>query len=123
MLTYEIDGSILTLRVSGMGAPAERRDVYSVVRADTRVPNDALVLVDDQRSAVHLHDYAVRERVRALVDQLGSKLGKACAILTPIGPGQSGIFQETASDFGLVVRCFRDEATARKWLNNPDTSH
>ena len=118
MLSYEIDGSVLTLRVSGTITPKERRHVFAAVQADARVPNGALVLLDVRKSTVRLHDYAVIERVRVLIDQLGSKLGRACAIVNPLGPDkQSGVFQDAASDFGLWVRCFRDEASARDWLN------
>jgi hypothetical protein len=118
MLSYEIDGSVLTLRGSGTITLQQRLHLFAAVRADAGVPNGALVLLDVRGIDVDLHDHAVIERTRVLVDQLGPKLGPACAIIIPLAPDeQSRIYQDAASDVGLRVRFFRDEPSARQWLN------
>jgi hypothetical protein len=120
LLSYEIDGSILTLRASGTPTTADRQPVYDAVRADARVPNDARLLLDIREIDVAMYgEHAVVERFRVLFDQLGLKLGPACAMLVPPGlADRARMFQEAASEFGLQVRIFTDEPSARQWLTS-----
>jgi hypothetical protein len=69
MVSYEIDGSILTFRASGTTTVERREPVFAAVRADARVPNGALVLLDVREVDVSKH--VVVERLRVLLDQLG----------------------------------------------------
>jgi hypothetical protein len=118
MVSYEIDGSILTFRASGTTTVDQREPVFDAVRADARVPNGALVLLDVREVNVGMSKHVVVERLRVLLDQLGPKLGPACAlIVTPELGDQANIFQTEAIGFGLRVELFGDERIARQWLN------
>ena len=118
MLSYETDGSILTLRASGTTTRGEREPVFDAVRADAGVPNGALLLLDVREVDVWMSEYVVIERLRVLLDQLGPKLGPACAmIITPRVADQARIFQAEGAGFALRVGLFSDEQSARKWLN------
>jgi hypothetical protein len=118
MVSYEMDGSILTFRASGTTTHDQRKPVFDAVRADARVPNGALVLLDVREVDVGMSKPVVVERLRVLLDQLGPKLGPACAlIVTPEVGDQASIFQTEAIGFGLRVKLFSDEPTARLWLN------
>jgi hypothetical protein len=118
MLSYEIDGSILIFRASGTTTREQREPVFAAVRADARVPNGMLVLLDVREVDVGMSKHVVVERLRVLLDLLGPKLGPACAlIVTPELGDQSRIFETEATGFGLRVELFTDERTARQWLN------
>ena len=118
MVSYEIDGSILILRASGTTTRDQRVPVLDAVRADARVPNGALLMIDVREVDVGMSKPVVVERLRLLFDLLGPKLGPACAlIVTPgLGGDQASIFQAEAAGFGLRVELFSDERTARQWL-------
>ena len=118
MLSHEFDGSILTLRASGTTTLAERLPVFEAVRADARIPNGALVLIDVREVDVGMSAPVVLERLRVLFDQLGQKLGPVCAlVVSPDVTDQASEFKERASGFGLRVSLFTDEQSARQWLN------
>jgi hypothetical protein len=119
MVSYEISGSILTFRASGTTSVGERKPIFDAIRADASVPNNALILLDVREVDVGMSEHAVVERLRVLLDQLGPKLGPACAMLVPQGLAEQGrLFQTEAIGFGLRVRLFSDELTARQWLTN-----
>jgi hypothetical protein len=118
MVSYEIDGSILTFRASGTTTREQREPVFAAVRADARVPNGALVLLDVREVDVGMSAPAVVERLRVLFDLIGPKLGTACAmIITPELGDQARLFQTEATGLGLRVKLFSDERIARRWLN------
>ena len=118
MLSYEVDGTMLILRASGTTTLAQREPVFDAVRTDARIPNDALVLLDVREVDVGMSNHVVVERLRVLLDQLGPKLGPACALIVTPGVGdQARIFQTEATGFGLRVKLFSDERIARQWLN------
>ena len=124
MVSYEFDGSILTFRASGTTTRDQREPVFAAVRADARVPNGALVLLDVREVDVGMSAPVVVERLRVLLDQLGPKLGSACAlIVNPELADQAGIFQTEAIGIGLRVKLFSDERIARRWLNANKTGH
>jgi hypothetical protein len=52
MLSYEIDGDVLTLRVTGVPTDIERTTVYAAIRSDSRVPAGAFLLLDVRKSGV-----------------------------------------------------------------------
>ena len=118
-LSYETDGSILTLRASGTPTLKERKPVYDAVRADPAVPKGARLLLDVREIDVAMYsDHAAVERFRVLIDQLGPKLGPVCAIIAaPWLMKQMRVMQEAASGVGLRICLFTDEPSARHWLS------
>jgi hypothetical protein len=88
------------------------------VRADASVPNGALVILDVREVNVLMSKAVIVERLRVLLDQLGPKLGPACALIVAPGFGdQASIFQAERIGFALRVKLFNDEPSARQWLN------
>jgi hypothetical protein len=118
LLSYEIDGSILTLRASGTTTREQREPVFAAVRADERVPDGARVLLDMREVDVGMSMPIVVERLRVLLDLLGPKLGTTCAlVMTPGLSDQASLFQTEAISFGLRVRLFSEVRLARRWLD------
>lgn len=118
-LSYEIAGSILTLRASGTPTQKERKPVYDAVRTDAAVPNGARLLLDIRKiDAVMYSEHAAVERLRVLIDALGPKLGPVCAmVVAPSLMNQGRLIQEAGSGVGLRVALFTDEPSARHWLS------
>ena len=117
MLSYEVDGSILILRASGATTREQRLPVFAAMRADTRVPEGALLLLDVREVDAGMSEHVVVERLRVLLDQLGSKLGPVCAlIVSPQVTDQAAMFQARGIEFGLRIGLFSDEPSARQWL-------
>jgi hypothetical protein len=118
-LSYEIDGSVLTLRAAGTPTLKERKPVYDAVRADAAVPKGARLLLDIRDIDVAMYsEHAVVERFRVLIDHLGPKLGSVCAMIVPPGlTDQVRFVQEAGSGVGLQVFVFTDEPSARDWLS------
>lgn len=77
------------------------------------------LLLDIREITIALYSgHAVVERLRVLLDQLGPKLGPACAVVVPSGlANQPDMFQEAGTRIGLRVRIFTDEPSARRWLS------
>jgi hypothetical protein len=119
MLSYEIDGSILTLRASGTTTLGQRQSVFDAIRADPRVPNNALLLIDVRHYDFGMSAYLLGDRLRIFFDFLGPKCGAALAVIIPAGLGADQVhaFKSKAIDFGLRVDLFSDEQLARDWLN------
>ena len=116
-MSYEIEGVILTLKPTGRTTAAERRPVFDAIRADTRVPNEALLLIDGREVTAGVSEHVVIERVRILFDQLGPKLGHQCALIIHSElADEARIFQTAAADHGLRVGLFSDEQSARSSL-------
>jgi len=117
--SYESDGAILILRASGTPTDRERKPVYDAVRADPNVPKNALLLLDVREIDVSMFSgHALLERLRALTEQLGRKLGPVCALIVPPELSIHGaLFRDTGLLVGLRVRLFTDEPSARLWLN------
>ncbi len=123
-LSYAIDGSILTIRASGTQTRDEREPLFVAVRADARVPNAALLLLDVREVDVGMSAPAVLERLRVLFDLLGPKLGAVCAVIVTAGlADQARLFQAEAIGFGIRVRLFSEERSARQWLNANKTGY
>jgi hypothetical protein len=119
MLSYEIDGSILTLRASGSTTLGQRQAVFDAIRDDTSVPRDALILIDVRQYDFGMSAYLLADRLRIFFDHLGPKCGPALAVIIPSGlaADQARVFKSKAIDFGLRVNLFSDEQLARDWLN------
>ena len=89
--------------------------MFDAVRADERVRSAALILIDTRGVDVGMSEHVVVERLRVLVNQLGPKVGPACALI--VSPGvaeQARVFQTEAMGFGLRVGLFSDEPSARE---------
>ena len=85
---------------------------------DSRVPISALVILDVQRVEVAASQDAIIERAHALREQLGPKLGPACAIIVGGNlTADAEIFREVAIDRGLHVAIVPSEIAARDWLS------
>lgn len=124
MLSYEIDGVILTRRASGKVSLAERHKAFKAIRRDTRVPNAALVLLDVHAVEAAITETEIIERVQALRDQLGVKMGPACAMV--VGENldtNAALFREIAIASGLHVAILRNEKAAHRWLNSYQSMH
>src|SRR5579863_7738537 len=119
MLSYEIDGSILTLRACGTTTLGQRQPVFDAIRADTSVPKAALLLIDVRQFDFGLSEYLLADRLRVFFDHLGPKCGPALAVVIPSGlsADQARVFKAKAIDFGMRVSLFSDEQSARDWLN------
>jgi hypothetical protein len=119
VLSYEVDGPILTLRASGTATLEERQPVLDAVRADTGVPHGALVLLDFRLVDPGISEAIVPERLPVLLDQLGPKLGPVCAmVVTPGLAEPSRLFQLPGIGVGVRVALFNDELSAREWLSS-----
>jgi len=117
MLSYTIDGSLLTLNASGTPTLDEREQVFNAMRADPAVPNGAQLLIDARDVDLALADVSMAERLRVLVDLVGPKLGPVCAVIIPAGLAtQFRLFQTAGRGAGLKVELFSDEQSARQWL-------
>ncbi len=119
MLSYEVSGNLLRLVARGALTEDERRHCYSAIRNDARVPDEAVMLID----ATRLDEPPVEEvprNTRLMIEQLGRKLGRTCAVLVPprLAPA-AGVFKHVASALGLDVALFRDETAAHDWLRLP----
>ena len=119
MLSYHVDGPVLTL----VGAPhskvVDRHRMLETIRSDDRVPELALVLVDSRETEPELDDAALRSRVHDLVDRLGVKMGPACAVLvTGAHARWARTLNIAARERDLSLAVFVDEAAARDWLRN-----
>jgi hypothetical protein len=117
MLSYECDGSVLTLTLRGTPHELQRTMVYSDIAADPRVPEAALLLVDIRRSDAIDDAADIERRARLLAERLGPKLGAACAVIVPPRLAEAAaLFQSMAPQLGLRIGLFRDEPEARQWL-------
>jgi hypothetical protein len=117
MLSYDTDGIILTLTAAGTVTLAERHHVFREVSSDPRVPNRALVLLDVHGVEAAVNEAAVVERVQALREQLGPKLGPACAMIVGTElESNARVFRETAIGSGLHIGIFSAKESARNWL-------
>jgi hypothetical protein len=119
VLSYDIDsdGTILTLTASGSPTPEEREAVFHAIRVDPRVHDGALLILDVRSVRLDLTEAVLMDRLRALIDQLGMKLGSACAMINREHGHDSQVVQIAGRDFGLRVRLFHEEASARQWLS------
>ncbi len=119
MLTYEMDGRILTIIATGTTSREERQAFYRDAGSDARVPDRALLLIDARRAdpATGVHDLQLRAQL--IAEGLGPKLGPLCAVIAPPRlTSDAAFFQAAVGQLGLRVGIFNDEPEARKWLSD-----
>jgi len=117
MLSYSVDGRILTVVATGTTPGADRRQFYAGIEADARVPLGALLLVDARRADPVEDVHELEERAHLIASLLGPKMGPVCAIIAP--PRlltDANFFQAASGQLGIRVGIFNDEPDARRWL-------
>ena len=117
MLTYSIEGSILTIVATGTTSPEDRQQFYAGIEADPRVPRRALLLVDGRRADPTRDVLELGDRVHLIAQLLGPKMGPVCAIIAPprLTP-DANYLRAAGGQFGIRVAVFNDEPEARRWL-------
>jgi hypothetical protein len=117
VLTYAIDGQILTLTAAGRSTPQHRSDTLMAIRTDANVPYGARLLMDDQATTEILDHGALRDRVAEMIHALGPKLAPVCAVVGPSSQiVDNYLFQKIPGQAGLQVGLFSDVVAARHWL-------
>ncbi|HXT68536.1 MAG TPA: hypothetical protein VN700_02195 [Vicinamibacterales bacterium] len=117
MLSYDYDGSVLTLILRGTPSELQRAITYNEIVRDDRVPEASLVLIDIRRADDADGPQEVERRARILTQGLGPKLGAACAVIAPPRLAESAEqFQAMGRRLGVRIELFRDEPDARQWL-------
>ena len=118
MVTYRVDGKILTLVVSGDLTDTERRAFYDAVRNDPKVPEGASLLIDARDAAITFRDAVFEDRIRTLITELGRKFSGACAIIESKADVLYGVrFQHVGERLNARIGLFPDEESARTWLS------
>jgi hypothetical protein len=119
MLHYQIDGVVLTLRPIGNVTPEARQATYDAIAADSRVPDNALVLIDARQVETPLTIRDVEVRARTLVASLGPKLGRIVAVIAPPQLAREAEHvQGMSAQLGVQMAVFRNEEDAMAWLGN-----
>ena len=117
MLTYEVTGNVLTMKVQGTPTDLQRHAFYDSIARDPMVPAAVLILLDARRADAPDSLEDLEHRARLLTERLGHKLGAACAVVAPPRLLAEAEHMETlAPVLGLQVRSFRDEPEALQWL-------
>ena len=117
VLTYETEGHILIIRGSGSPQPSERRVFFDRMRSDAGVRDRSLLLLDARLINPPLTGPLVSERLYALLEALGAKRGKACAlVVTPEQDLEAHTVQGVGTELGLHVGVFFNESEGRHWL-------
>ena len=118
MLSYSVDGHILTVHVTGASDPEQRGALLQAIRNDPAVPRGAVLLLRVEDITETFDDAELRARLAGLIRGLGPKLVPVCAVIGPQSYLLEGHrFQNLAGQAGLRVGLFRDEASARTWLS------
>jgi hypothetical protein len=116
-MTYHFDGELIEITLDRDTTFVERLALYHQIRADPRVPDGTLILLDARLHTEHLTQSLVRERIVLIKDALGSKMGPVFAILVSPDRTVDGLlFQVVAAEYQVRVGIFVDRAMARKWL-------
>jgi hypothetical protein len=119
MYAYTIDGSILTLVVTGATTSEHRESMLSAIRQDSRVPNGALLLIDARQAASVGSTIGLQERAHTFVHLLGPKMGPLCAIIVPPDlAAEAALFQAAGGELGVRVGLFAEESQAKQWLHD-----
>jgi hypothetical protein len=119
MLSFSVDGQIVTIIAAGTTTTPDRRRFYEGVRVDPRVPERALLLIDARGANAAGSLDELQERAHLIVGILGSKMGSVCAIITaPHMVTDAGFFQAASGELGVRVGLFNDESQARVWLSD-----
>jgi len=117
MLTYQADGKILRITLTGDVALRDVEALCEGVRNDPAVLDSSVVLVDALKADVTSKDASPAMRLQALLDGLGPKFSKVCAIIEPTGDRFYGIGVQSAGQrLGVQIGLFATEEAALKWL-------
>jgi hypothetical protein len=116
-MTYEFDGELIEITLERDTTFVERLALYHQIRADPRVPDGTLILLDARLHTEHLTQALVRERIVLIKDALGPKMGTVFAILVSEDRKIDGmLFQVVAAEYEVRVGIFVDRTLARQWL-------
>lgn len=119
MLHYQISGVVLTLKPTGAVTPEARQATYAAIAADTRVPDNALVLIDAREVETPISIRDVEVRARTLVASLGPKLGRIVAVIAPPELSREAEhIQGMSPQLGVQMAVFSNETDALAWLAN-----
>ena len=120
MVTYEIEGGALILRVATGGYPLLRDALLSAGRDPASRPKMPLLL-DLRGEPVNVHYEDVRWRMEIL-REMRQQFGPRWALVTGTGPVRAGVgrmFAVFSEIEGLDVGLFADKAEALQWLGEP----
>ena len=116
-MNYRADGPFVILTTIGKDTAAERQVVYDAILSDPNVQDGAYLIIDLRKYAARLTQSELQDRVRALLDTLGTKLAIACAAIVRDGSLRFGLeLQLVAGNMIFRVAVFHDEESARRWL-------
>ena len=118
-VTYEFDGPIVALRLTGLYETADVRAALRVALEDPRCPRVAGLLFDMRGSRSIAHRTA--DQVRAMAQFIAShadRFGRRLALLadTDAAFGLMRLGAVTFEQQGVETSVFRDAADAEQWL-------
>lgn len=119
MLTYEVTGKILRLIVTGDVMLHELEANCKTARDDPAVLDESVVLVDALHADVTFKDALPSVRMQTLIDGLGPKFARVCALIEPAHDPYYGIaFQSAGQRLGVKIGLFQGEQAAVSWLKS-----
>lgn len=117
MLTYHVDGRVLSIAASGTPSDDERRVLIEAILEDPRIPDAALVLLDVRRADARGNPREVEHRTRYFIQRLAPRIGPVCAVIVaPEMMHEAVHMQSAGAEMGLRIGLFKSEADARQWL-------
>src|SRR5690348_2491242 len=117
MLTYLVTDKILRLIVTGDVTLQELEATCKAAHDDPAVLDESVVLVDALRSDVTFKDASPGVRIQALMNGLGPKFARVCALIEPTHDPFYGIaFQSAGQRLGVKIGLFQSEQAALTWL-------
>jgi hypothetical protein len=116
-MTYEFDGHLVEITIDRDTTFAERVALYHQIRADPRIPDRALILLDARLHVETLTQSVIADRIPLIKQALGPKMGSVFAVLVSEDRKIDGmLFQVVAAEQNVRVGIFIDRAMARQWL-------
>ena len=122
MLTYDVDGRVLSIVAAGTPSDDERRRLIETVEHDPRVQDASLVLLDVRRADKRGNPREVEHRTRYFIQRLGRKIGPVCAVIVAAEMMHEAVHMQSAgAELGLRIALFKSETEAREWLRAYET--
>jgi hypothetical protein len=119
VLSYRIDGRFVEIDLGERYTATELRDLFELIRSDQTVPDGALLLFEASARTQVLSEDDVRQRLRMLIDLLGSRVAPAFAAVVSSASALTGqVAQREAPAMGLRCGLFVDAERARRWLDS-----
>jgi hypothetical protein len=116
-MTYHFDGEVIEITLDRDTTFAERLALYHQIRADPRVPDGTLILLDARLHTEGLTQALIRERIVLIKEALGPKMGPVFAILVSEDRKIDGmLFRVVAAEYQVRVGIFVDRAMAMQWV-------